>query len=116
MKPSRATRVPAPRGYRLGVELAAALPERYPELAPAEQAKLAEAAVVLVVEFSSRRFDTRQLALDLRGRHMKAVVARRSAQARQVAVIDAQVLRETAVECDESGRLLRLERSLRRAS
>ncbi|MFF4952867.1 hypothetical protein [Streptomyces chattanoogensis] len=115
--PTRLRRTPRPKGYSIGIELTGLLAERYPELS-AKPEQLTE-PVALVVEFSGNRgFDLGQLARDLDGRgQMKAVVARpRGAGPRLVTVVDVNSLREHAVECEQAGRMLRLERSLRAAA
>ncbi|MCZ0976199.1 hypothetical protein O1L55_42870 [Streptomyces albulus] len=103
------------RGYSISTELAGAITKRFPELDGAEGALLAQEPIALVVEFDDRGIDIRQLARDLRGRgSFKAVVAqRRRSGGRLVKVVDSADLREHATECDEVGRMLRLERSMR---
>ncbi|MER7987002.1 hypothetical protein ABTY53_15620 [Streptomyces noursei] len=105
------------RGYSISTELTGAIAKRFPELDGMEHSLLGQEPVALVVEFGDGGFDVRQLACDLRGRgQFKAVVAqRRRSGGRLVKVVNSGELREHATECDEVGRMLRLERSMRDA-
>ncbi|GAA0406356.1 hypothetical protein [Streptomyces luteireticuli] len=103
----------APAGYRITVELADDIDDRFPQLDPTERAGLDE-PVVLVVELKGRGLNVHQLAHELRPlRQPKAVVTRRSPSHGNMArILDRTHLVELLTETAELSRMLRLERAV----
>ncbi|GAA0455670.1 hypothetical protein ABZ951_04285 [Streptomyces sp. NPDC046215] len=106
-----ARRTRRPKGYKLSLELAGDLADRFPEL---DVPELPE-PVVLVVELGQARgLDIGQLLHDLhRPRQATAVIAHESRGGeRVVRVLDLPVLRHSVAESAQAGRMYRLERAI----
>ncbi|MFI6682584.1 hypothetical protein [Streptomyces sp. NPDC050485] len=107
-----------PKGFSISMDLSGNLAERFP-LDADERAKLTE-PVALLVELGDTVTigSVRQLAHELRGRgQLQTVVTRRGRGGRQlVKVMAADTLCAYAADCDQTGRLMRLERTLRKAA
>ncbi|GAA4071175.1 hypothetical protein [Streptomyces hundungensis] len=107
-----------PKGFNISMDLSGNLAERFP-LGEDERAKLTE-PVALLVELGDTVTATsaRQLAHELRGRgQLQVVVTRRGRGGRQlVKVMAADTLCAYAADCDQTGQLIRLERTLRKAT
>ncbi|MEU2361867.1 hypothetical protein ABZ616_14225 [Streptomyces noursei] len=107
-----------PKGFSISMDLSGNLAERLP-LDADERAKLTE-PVALLVELGDTVpiGSVRQLAHELRGRgQLQVVVTRRGRGGRQlVKVMAADTLCAYATDCDQAGRLMRLERTLRKAA
>ncbi|MEV0445270.1 hypothetical protein AB0I84_07615 [Streptomyces spectabilis] len=108
----------SPRNYRLSVDLADALAARYPTMGAVERSKLSGVALLVQFGRSVTAASVRRLAAELSGRgQIPVVVTRPGRDGRElVKVMDADTLHAYAVECAQSGRLMRLERSVRRAA
>ncbi|MCC3775175.1 hypothetical protein K6I33_006074 [Streptomyces sp. UNOB3_S3] len=99
-------------GYRITVELTDDTRDRFPELA-ADRGALTE-PIALVVEFGdARQLRPARLAHELaRYRQTTAVVALQGRTGRQVQTLGTDTLRRLAADAAETGRMLRLERTI----
>ncbi|MGW1867928.1 hypothetical protein ACWCPS_20455 [Streptomyces mauvecolor] len=107
-----------PKGFNISMDLSGNLAERLP-LDADGRARLTE-PVALLVELGDAitAANARQLARELRGRgQLQAVVTRRGRGGQQlVKVMAVDTLCAYAADCDQTGRLMRLERALRKAA
>ncbi|MEV5879288.1 hypothetical protein AB0L75_34715 [Streptomyces sp. NPDC052101] len=107
-----------PKGFSISMDLSGNLTERFP-LDADERARLTE-PVALLVELGDviTAANARQLARELRGRgQLQAIVTRRGRGGQQlVKVMAVDTLCAYAADCDQTGRLIHLERTLRKAA